>query len=181
MSLENYQLVLAKLYTDQSFRTAFYQNPEIIAQTYNLDENTTLELVQKHQKEIDFFSNSLIHKRWKTINRFFSNTQSLFSSESIFEQFQTYANQKTLQPDDRYAQDAFNFGKYLLKKLKLSHFEREVLIFEVFQIPLEKPYFRFKVFYYLRKNKETTPLKFQPSIFTQFHWKRWFWEYHLVT
>lgn len=92
----------------------------------------------------------------------------LFSSK-VFEEFQNYAAQNTLQSNDRYARDAFYFGKYLLKKLNLTRSDKEIVTFEVFHIPLEKSYFRFKIFYYLRKNKETTPLKFQPSIFVQFH------------
>jgi hypothetical protein len=175
MNLQNYQHLLAKIYTDADFREKFFAEPVKIGAEFQLDPVLAQELAQKHQQAIDFFSDTLLRKRLQAVRSLLPQTAQILDSQ-LNTLFQSFAQNRPLLSDDRYAEDSFAFGKYVEKSAffeKLSLFQQEKIIFETLQIRLERNYFRIRWF-------QTHPLKSEGfkkarHFYCHFHFKGWYY------
>lgn len=81
MALRDLQSLLAKIYTDSSFRSNFTSRPEQIINNYNLSHKEKQDFLSLNPTLIEKFANSLINKRAGFIIKYFSHSYSLFGIE----------------------------------------------------------------------------------------------------
>jgi hypothetical protein len=147
MELKNYQILLAKLYTDAKFRDLFWKNPALIGKEFGLDENTANLLAQENKKEIENYSQILINKRLTAFKNICPLTTQWLGQKlhSIFNEF---SDNHLKDEPDRYIQDAFYFGKFLQKKdffIKENTEIKQKLCLEWLNLRTEKPFLRIKL------------------------------------
>lgn len=115
MSLLEQQNFMARLFTDEDLRREFLKNPENTAQKNNLDENDIAQLKQLLPAELNFFADSLFHKRCHEVEKLLPLTR-----KSLQKEFQNYFREfsKDFQPKSvkKHLEDAIGFTKFLSKK-----------------------------------------------------------------
>lgn len=188
MDLKNYQHLLAKVYTDASLRQKFMDNPEAVAADFDIDPSLVQNLVHELSQPIRFFSQSLIRKRWGIIQHYLPLTL-LCLDDKAFDCFSSFAEQHSLVSKDRYTQDALNFGKWILQQdanqIDLAKWQRELIMYEILRLRLEKPFFRWRIFFHnvrkiareLRGKTSLHPYKPPTRLACFIHW-HWFQQHH---
>lgn len=149
MQLQNFQLLLAKIYTDETFRRDFFKNPEIFAEKYQISEENLQTLAQQYQQEIDIFSKTLINKRLYALKNMLPNTweilETLEKGKTRF-YFEKFCQKNTLFSENRYTQDAFEFGFFLKEndffQENLSQKQRLHIQIEYKSLRTQKPFLR---------------------------------------
>jgi hypothetical protein len=172
MQLADYQHLLAKIYTNAEFRKAFFARPIEVGAEFGLTEDLSLSLAATYQKEIQLFSETLIRKRLGTLRSFLPITVKILGN-NLEKVFREYAENQTLNFEDRYAEDAFKFVDFLKKQphfLALTTIEQSEIIFEKLQIRLEKPYFRIYLFKWHPLNKQK-----RQCLYLHLHFRQWYW------
>ncbi|MCU0446796.1 MAG: hypothetical protein MUE85_17955 [Microscillaceae bacterium] len=175
MNLQKYQHLLAKIYTDADFRRRFFAEPVRIGAEFDLEEALALDLAQKHQQAIDFYSDTLLRKRRQAIKSLLPQTSQILDNQ-LNTLFETFAQNRPLLREDRYAEDSFAFGKYLAKTTlfeQLTQAQQEKIIFETLQIRLEKPYFYFRRFRF--HPLSTTDQSSKGVFYLHFHCWKWYY------
>ncbi len=64
MELASVQALLARLYTDQAFREAFLDAPELVSRPYHLKKSDVEKMVELAAGPLLLFSEALIRKRF---------------------------------------------------------------------------------------------------------------------
>jgi hypothetical protein len=175
MNLENYQYLLAKIYTDADFREKFFAEPVKIGAVFQLEPALAQELAQKHQEAIDFFSDTLLRKRLQAVRNLLPQTVQILANQ-LNALFQSFAQNRPLLSDDRYAEDSFAFGKQVEKSAffeKLNLNLKEKIIFEILQIRLERNYFRLRWFQFHPLKSEIKP--WRKYLYCHFHFRGWYY------
>ncbi len=186
MKLQNFQLLLAKIYTDAIFRQLFFENPTSFAKIYDISPKNLEILAQQYQQEIDLFSKTLINKRLYAIKNILPNTYHIFQEiskekinefqknnfETTFEKiFEKYCQKYTLFSENRYIQDAFDFSNFLKENIffgkNLSQLQQQIITQERLKLRTTSTFFRF----FWTKN----------TFFLHIHLFKWYFFYEFKT
>ncbi len=158
MKLQNFQTLLAKIYTDELFRNDFFENPVLFAQKYDISTENLEILATQYKQEIQLFSQTLLNKRLFAIKNILPKTYFIFQENSkkneknkdIKFYFEKFCQKNTLFSENRYLQDAFDFGVFLRKNNffgeNLSEKQKNIIILEYLNLRTgNKPFFRFLI------------------------------------
>jgi hypothetical protein len=115
MSLRQQQNFLAKLYTDENLRRAFFIEPEKIGAENGLSAKEIEELAAVLPDELNFFAESLFWKRLRAVKKFLPLTSRVLGEdfETEFREFSHGFNPRTIK---KHLEDALGFCEFLLKK-----------------------------------------------------------------
>ncbi len=136
MSLLEQQNVLAKIYTDETFRSEFLSEPEQIGLQNGLTKEESVEISRIMPAELKFFADSLFYKRLNEVAKLLPLTQKSIGKrqfETSFNQFSQSFKPKSVK---KHLEDAFQFNKFLSKQtfkkdwiLEIISLERAKLLF----------------------------------------------------
>lgn len=114
MGLLEQQNFLARLFTDESLRLSFWENPEIVGKENGLDDSEIAQLKKIIAEDLNYFANSLFHKRLHEVEKLLPLTKRALDKDfsKLFKQFS-----QTFQPSSvkKHLEDAIEFCKYLQK------------------------------------------------------------------
>lgn len=129
MSLLEQQNFIARLFTDEDLRREFAENPEKTARKNALDENDFLQLKQILPAELNFFAESLFHKRLQEVERLLPLTRKVLQKEfrMFFRQFARDFQPKTIK---KHLEDAVQFAGFLSKKSFEKDWIKDLIIYE---------------------------------------------------
>lgn len=112
MSLLEQQNFLARLFTDESLRHSFFENPEKIGKENDLNETEISEFKDFIAKDLNFFADSLFHKRLHEVEKMLPLTKQALDKDfaKLFRQFSQTFNSSTVK---KHLADSIGFCKYL--------------------------------------------------------------------
>ncbi|HEX8565929.1 MAG TPA: hypothetical protein VF648_09690 [Pyrinomonadaceae bacterium] len=115
MSLAEVQNLLARLYTDKVLRQKFLSAPEKTGREFNLTEKEIADLAAVLPAEFDFFSESLLFKRLREVEKLLPRTKEILSAD--FEKyFREFSNSFLPTSIKKHLEDAVQFADFLLKQ-----------------------------------------------------------------
>jgi hypothetical protein len=155
MGLQEQQNVLAKLYTDPDFRSAFMADPVTIGSGVGLTKGEAEEIAVVSAEEIESFADSLIWKRLHEVRKLLPITARVLGEE-FRTQFRTFATGFNPTSIRKHLDDAVEFCRFLrqipgimpaardaakFERAKLQFFARnEPLAFAILRHELSAPY-----------------------------------------
>lgn len=164
MKLASYQQFLARVYTQQDFRNEFFKHPVYTGNKHGIEAEIALQLAEECKRQIQFFSQALLNKRYGALKHFYPLLLEVW--EKPFQQyFYEYAAQNILKDQDRYAEDALEYGSFLLKIKKKEIDQSGILFlydlidFSRLQIRSDKNYLRIKKIKYDWKSYVSDPAR----------------------
>ena len=133
MSLQTQQTFLARLFTDESLRHNFLNDPEIIGKENGLNEDDISQLKAILPKQLNFFADSLFHKRTQEVEKFLPLTFKALNITFIklFREFSQTFTPKTVK---KHLEDAVEFVNYLKKQNVEADWIKDLAKFEQSQI-----------------------------------------------
>jgi hypothetical protein len=115
MSLQAQQNFLARIFTDESLRHSFWESPEKIGAENGLSQTDIDQLKEIVAADLNFFANSLFHKRLHEAKKLLPLTKKALNQDfsKLFREF----SQK-FQPDNikKHLEDGIEFCKFLQKQ-----------------------------------------------------------------
>ena len=129
MSLLQQQNLLAKLYTDENLRAAFFSEPEKIGKEFFLNESEITEISEMLQEEISFFSESLIFKRLREAEKILPLVRESIGDDfpRLFREFAQLYNPQTVK---KHLEDALEFCVFLQKHASVSEISKNAAKYE---------------------------------------------------
>lgn len=129
MSLLEQQHVLARLYTDPAFRKEFYARPSEIGRELGLSESEIEELSEAAREEVQRFSDSLVWKRLREVEKLIPSTRNLIGDhfEKAFFDFAPSYNPQSIK---KHYEDAVKFCRSLQSKDHISSIIKSTARFE---------------------------------------------------
>ena len=167
MSLREVQNLLARVYTDENLRRAFLSEPAKIGREYDLTENEIVELASVLPEELNFFADSLFHKRLREVEKLLPRSKQILSAdfENHFRAFSAFFLPVSIK---KHLEDAVQFSDFLIKHkievdwLKdLIRYEQANLIFHGYGKKFLFRKFKFNIKEIIRKGAQT---RRKPSI-----------------
>lgn len=130
MGLKEQQNFMARLFTDEGLRHSFLGSPEKIATQNGLSESDISALKGLLPKELDFFAESLIHKRLHEVEKMLPLTVQALGKKKFGSHFEQFA--ETLYPETikKHLEDSVKFSAYLLSKHLDKPWQKDVINFE---------------------------------------------------
>ena len=129
MGLLEQQNFLARIFTDENIRRRFWQDPEKVGQENDLVADEIAELKQIVRVELDFFADSLVHKRLHEVEKLLPLTRNALETNfsRLFSEFS-----QTFQPQGvkKHLEDAIEFCRFVRRNEDLSELARETAKFE---------------------------------------------------
>jgi hypothetical protein len=129
MSLQAQQTFLARLFTDESLRHSFWQNPEKIGSENNLDENDIEKIKTILPEQLNFFADSLFYKRVQEVEKFLPLTMKVLNVIfiNLFREFSQTFTPKTVK---KHLEDSIMFVNYLQKQKLEDDWVKDLAKFE---------------------------------------------------
>lgn len=129
MSLLEQQNFLARIFTDESLRQSFWENPELVGKENGLNEAEIAQLKEIIADDLNYFADSLFHKRLHEVEKLLPLTKRVLEKNfaKLFQQFS-----QTFQPSSvkKHLEDAIEFCKYLQTQQVEQLFAKETAKFE---------------------------------------------------
>ncbi len=114
MELSRQQQILARLYTDHSFRERFFSDPFSTGAELGLSRVELDRLADLSGAQVEFFASSLVRKRMNEVRKMLPLSSRVLGR--TFERlFRLYAETRTLEAHKSHQRDALNFTIYLQK------------------------------------------------------------------
>ena len=129
MSLFQQQNFLAKLYTDENLRSAFFSEPEKIGKEFFLNESEITEISEMLREEISFFSESLIVKRFREAEKFLPLVR-ISAGDDFQRLFREFAQLYNPQTVKKHLEDALEFCVFLQKHTSVSEISKNAAKYE---------------------------------------------------
>ena len=129
MSLLEQQNFLARLYTDEKLRSEFLSAPEKIGLENDLEKEEIADLIAVVPEELAFFSDSLVWKRLREVEKFLPLTKE-FAGEEFAKLFKEFSENYNPQSVKKHLEDAFEFCAFLDENESVSLFLRDIARFE---------------------------------------------------
>ena len=117
MELASTQALLARLYTDQAFREAFMDDPELTSRPYRLGNIDLQKMIKLASGPALLFSRALIRKRFGHVASFLPATRRSMGKQ-MWEAFLGFAGHYNPKGVGRHLFDAIEFSTFLLKECK---------------------------------------------------------------
>jgi hypothetical protein len=130
MPLLEQQNVLAKIYTDETFRSEFLSKPEQIGLQNGLTKAESIEILRIMPAELEFFADSLFYKRLNEVIKILQVSQKSIGKREFERYFREFAEDFKPTKAKKHLEDSFEFCKFLLKQKLKSEWLREVVILE---------------------------------------------------
>lgn len=129
MSLQEQQNFLARLYTDETLRQSFLQEPEKIGRENDLSEKEIAEIASVIPSELNFFADSLFWKRLREAEKFLPLTKK-FLKERFTELFREFSQVYNPQTVKKHLEDALEFCLFLQNAEIKPAFIKDIAKFE---------------------------------------------------
>lgn len=129
MSLQEQQNFLARLFTDQEYRSSFVANPVRVGREAGLSPDEIEQMSSVSGKEIDVFSESLFWKRVNEVEKLLPLTVR-FLQNDFQTQFRNFCSALKAGTADKHRTDAIEFTEYLAGNAEISVATREAARFE---------------------------------------------------
>jgi hypothetical protein len=115
MSLQAQQNFLARIFTDESLRHSFWENPAKIGAENGLSQTDIDQLKEIVAADLNFFADSLFHKRLHEAEKLLPLTKKALNQD-FFKLFREFSQK--FQPDNikKHLEDAVEFSKFLQKQ-----------------------------------------------------------------
>lgn len=129
MSLKEQQDFLARLFTDESLRHSFWENPEKIGKENGLDDSEIEQFKEIIPEDLNFFADSLFHKRLHEVERLLPLTKKALDKDfsKIFQEFSQIYQPSTVK---KHLEDAIEFCKFLRSQQLEQVYARDAAKFE---------------------------------------------------
>lgn len=129
MSLLEQQNFMARLFTDESLRHKFWENPEKTAQEFSLNSNDIKQIKNLLSSEINFFADSLFYKRLHEVEKLLPLTKKSLQKEfqNYFREFAGKFQPKTVK---KHLEDAVEFAEFLSGKSFDKNWIKDLAIYE---------------------------------------------------
>jgi hypothetical protein len=166
MGLLEQQNFLARIFTDESLRLSFWENPSQLAAEHGLNETDLTQLKEIIPSDLNFFAKSLFHKRLHEVERLLPLTKKALGRDFV-DLFREFTQKFQSDQIRKHLADAIEFCRFLqtqtisikdtarFEKSKLQFFNQEKLFafcllrYDVFSL---KKKFGFAVWYRIGKN-----------------------------
>ena len=119
MSLLEQQNFLARIFTDENLRRSFWENPEIIGKENGLDVEDIAQLKEIVADDLNYFADSLFHKRLHEVEKLLPLTQKALG-EDFSKHFRQFSQNFQSSSVKKHLEDAIEFCKYM----QLQQFEK---------------------------------------------------------
>lgn len=112
MGLLEQQNFMARIFTDESLRQSFWENPEKIGQANGLSEIEIAQFKEIIPENLNFFAESLFHKRLHEVEKLLPLTKRVLGDEfsKIFQKFAKKFQPTTVK---KHLEDAIEFCQHL--------------------------------------------------------------------
>jgi len=114
MGLIEQQQALAQLYTNADLRERFFANPQSVSRMLGFSTEVTQQLTGLSYKEIQFFAESLLRKRFNITRKLLPQTHRILG-DLFRELFMEYANTQELTGIKKHYKDAYMFSAFVMK------------------------------------------------------------------
>lgn len=112
MDLAKTQMLLARLYTDTNLRNLFFVDSQAAGEKFGLERDEAREITKLSARQVSFFADSLIRKRFGEVAKLLPLTRSALGG--MFETlFRSYAQTNRLKMIKPYQKDAIGFCAFL--------------------------------------------------------------------
>lgn len=103
---------MARIFTDESLRHSFWLNPEETGRENGLNENEISQLKEIIPADLNFFADSLFHKRLHEVEKLLPLTKKALGKDfsTLFRGFSNNFQPETVK---KHLEDAIEFCKYL--------------------------------------------------------------------
>ena len=112
MALLEQQNFMARIFTDENLRQSFWENPEKIGQEHGLSEIEVAQMKEIIPDDLNFFADSLFHKRFHEVEKLLPLTKKSLGNEFL-KIFREFSNQFQPVTVKKHLEDAIQFCKYL--------------------------------------------------------------------
>lgn len=149
MELEKLQNFLVQVYTNNDFREAFFKDPVKFSLEKGFSEKEAEKLSEMSKDYVDFFSQSLHHKRLKQVMGLLPLTHKILG-RSFSEYFIKFSQSFVPSGITKHKQDALNFIEFLSKLEFNSKLVKNIIKYEKCILIIQEPKinFLFKLFDY---------------------------------
>lgn len=112
MALIEQQNFLARIFTDENLRRSFWENPETIGKENGLSEIEIAQFKQIIPDDLNFFADSLFHKRLHEVEKLLPLTKKAIDKNftDLFREFSQNYQPITVK---KHLEDAIEFCKYV--------------------------------------------------------------------
>ena len=136
------QNLLARIFTDEDLRLRFLSEPEKTGAENNLSDEEIEQIKQVLPEQINFFADSLFHKRLHEVEKFLPLTRKAL--EKDFEKyFREFANQFLPRTIKKHLEDAAGFGEFLQSKEIKPFWAKDLARFEAARLSFNNSEKRF--------------------------------------
>lgn len=181
MSLLDQQNFLARLFTDEKFRHDFRADPEKSGKANGLDAADILFIKAISEKDLNFFADSLFHKRLNEVEKLLPLSADAFGKKKFRAAFKEFSNVFLPSFVKKHLEDAIEYTKYLLGKGEIQGWQKDVVVYEQAKLLFHGAGKRF-VFRIMRHSLFTATGKLRenpPKRLTLLIWARaWKWARH---
>lgn len=112
MSLKQQQDLLARLYTDASFRARFFAGPALAAAELGIDADEANAIAAASREELDFFSESLFQKRLREVGNLLPLTKRELG-DAFRDHFRVFAGDFVPRSVRKHVEDAVAYCDFL--------------------------------------------------------------------
>lgn len=129
MPLLEQQNFLARIFTDENLRRSFWEKPEAVGKENGLTDSEIEQLKKIIPDDLNFFADSLFHKRLREVEKLLPLTKKALDKNFI-DLFREFSN--TFQPITvkKHLEDAIEFCKFIRAQDIDSNFAKDTANFE---------------------------------------------------
>lgn len=130
MSLLEQQKFLAQLFTNESLRHSFWENPHKIGVENDLNDEEIKQIKKIIEKDFNFFADSLYFKRLQDVEKLLPIVQKILGKQKFQQDFRMFSNSFLPKTVKKHLEDAIQFCKFLQLKNLLNEWQKEIVKFE---------------------------------------------------
>lgn len=130
MNLQKQQDLLARLYTDNAFRSEFLKRPSLFAEGLGVSPNKASALASVATSEVEWFAESLVSKRLREVRKMLPMTEQEIGAKEFARRFREFADEFSPTSVKKHLEDSLAFAAVLIKDPSVETSERSMARFE---------------------------------------------------
>ena len=130
MNLQKQQDLLARLYTENKFRSEFLRKPATYAEMIGVSPEEAAALATVAAGEVAWFAESLVSKRLREVRKMLPMTEQEMGSKEFARSFRLFSDQFSPTSVKKHLEDSLAFAAALIKDPTLDNSERGIVRFE---------------------------------------------------
>jgi hypothetical protein len=130
MALQQQQDLLARLYTDNEFRSEFLRKPSSFAEVLGVSPEEADCLAAVAGGEVEWFSESLVSKRLREVRKMLPMSEQELGAKEFARNFREFSERFAPTSVKKHLEDSLAFAMTLIKDPSLEGSERSVVRFE---------------------------------------------------